>query len=168
MPLPRAADITIQGHLPVAVRPKNVLFRDEVDEAVQAGLAYFLQKVDLQALCDFSDGERRPCSVNDPGTKRFVGFQIVAMRPAMAWLPFDFAPGDVVTHINGTSVEHYDAVIPLFEGLTQVDLLEVSVLRGTETVTVQVRIEPRTVTAPSRRSSTNQAKAVETAVPSAH
>jgi hypothetical protein len=143
VPLPRVADIPILGQRPAEVRPRNVLFRDEVDGAIATGLAYFLQKVDLEAQCETTEESLRKCSKDDAYQKRFVGFKILAMRPAMAWLPFDFSPGDIVTHINGTSVEHYDTVIPLFESLGKASSIEVSLLRGSQTATVVVRIEGR-------------------------
>jgi S1-C subfamily serine protease len=127
-----------------------------VDEAVKAGLGYFLQKVDLQAQL----------RVDDLGQQRFVGFQITAMRPAREWLTFDFAPGDVITHINGTSVEHYDAVLPLFDGLVNANAFEVRVLRGTETVTVTVRIEPRNSAASAPDRAVNKTSPVGTVAPS--
>jgi S1-C subfamily serine protease len=129
-------------------RPRNVLFRDEINDAQNAGLAYFLQKIDLQAQCETNERIMRDCSRNDPDQKRFVGFKIVAMRPAMAWLPFDFSPGDIVTQVNGTSIEHYDTAISLFEGLAQANSLDVSVLRGSELVVVKIRIETRNRVAP--------------------
>jgi S1-C subfamily serine protease len=125
-----------------------VLFRDEISDAQTAGLAYFLQKLDLQAQCETNENQLRACSRNDPEQKRFVGFKIVAMRPAMAWLPFDFSPGDIVTQVNGTSIEHYDTAISLFDSLAQANSLDVSVLRGSEVVVVKVRIETRNRTAP--------------------
>lgn len=145
VPLPRAADITILGLRPAPTRPRNVLYRDEVDAAIASGLAYFLQKVDLEAQCETTEQTLRKCSKDAVDQKRFVGFKVTAMRPAMAWMPFDFAPGDIVTHVNGTSVEHYDTVIPLFESLAKANAVEVSVLRGTQTATVVVRIDGRNV-----------------------
>jgi hypothetical protein len=158
--LPRAADILIQGQQPVSSRQRNVLHRDEVDSAIKKGFAYFLQNVDLTALCVDSGQEARPCSKDDLGQKRFVGFQITAMRPASEWLSFDFSPGDVITSVNGVSVEHYDAVLPLFEGLANASEFSVSLIRGAEKLTVVIRIDPPKValSAPQQASGENSAQ----------
>ena len=131
--LPRAADIKILGQAPTPPRPRNVLYRDEVDAAVKAGLGWFLQKIDLRATV----------RKDDLGRDVFAGFEIVAMRPAAAWFDFDFAPGDVITRVNGVSVEHYNAMLPVFESLPEANALEIALVRGGAPTVIQVRIEPR-------------------------
>jgi hypothetical protein len=133
--LPRAADITILGMSPEAPRPKNVLYRDEVDAAVKAGMGRFLQSVELRAVL----------RKDDVGRDVFTGFEITGMRPAEAWFSFDFAPGDVLTHVNGAFVEHYNDLIPVFDALPTRDSIEVKLLRNGEPVTVSVRIDSRPV-----------------------
>jgi type II secretory pathway component PulC len=90
--------------------------------------------VELRALTT-SDGS---------GAPQFDGYLIVALRPALDWLAFDFVPGDVVTHVNGVSLgQHYSAILPLFESLTQANQLDVRLRRGGEEQVIRVRIEPR-------------------------
>ncbi|MGC4070323.1 MAG: hypothetical protein QM784_37805 [Polyangiaceae bacterium] len=135
--LPRAADTKIEGRIPTPSRPSNVLYRDEVESAVKAGLKAFLWKAEVRALT-FED---------DANVTRFNGYLIVALRPALDWLPFDFAPGDVVTHINGVSLgQHYNAILPLFESLAQASQIDVTLRRDGAERVVRVRIEPRPAT----------------------
>jgi type II secretory pathway component PulC len=135
VPLPRTANIQILSEPTVPARPRNVLYRDELADAVSEGLAYFLQRVSLTTLT------RR----DDAGVEQFVGRRLDAMRPATAWFAFDFAPGDIVTHINGVSVGHYNDVLPLFESLPKAEHLDVQIIRGTENKTIRVRIEAKPV-----------------------
>jgi S1-C subfamily serine protease len=131
--LPRATDINIQGQVTAVPRTKNVLYRDEVELAVKAGLGMFLQSIDLRARL----------RKDDVGRDVFTGFEITGMRPAEAWFSFDLAPGDVVTHVNGAFVEHYNDWIPIFESLPERDKIEIKLLRNGEPATVTVRIEAR-------------------------
>jgi hypothetical protein len=131
--LPRRPTFAIQGQIVAQTRPRGTLFRDEVERAIQAGLGYFLQQVDVRAVT----------RADDSGRRVFVGFEILSLRPAMDWLMFDFAPGDVVTKVDGVSIEHYDTVIPMFEGLAAKDRFEVSLIRAGEPKTVVVSIVRR-------------------------
>jgi len=74
----------------------------------------------------------------------FEGFQIVALRPANAWLSFDFAPGDILTHINGVSVEHYATWYNQFEALPKAEQIRVDLIRDGKPKTITVRIVDRT------------------------
>ncbi len=108
-----------------------------VDEAIEDGLGRFLQKVDLEPKT----------AVDDTGAERFVGFQIVAMRPMQRWVGFDFAPGDVVVRINGQSIEHYDVALQVFEGLKTAQRIEVELWRDGASKTVVVPIARKTTPA---------------------
>jgi type II secretory pathway component PulC len=93
-----------------------------------------LWKVELRALT----------TKDDANVTQFNGYLIVALRPALDWLPFDFAPGDVVTHINGVSLgQHYNAILPLFESLAQANQIDVTLRRDGEERVIRVRIEAR-------------------------
>jgi hypothetical protein len=131
--LPGRPTLAVFGAAPVDARPRGTLYRDEVQRAIQAGLGHFLQHVDVLSVPRDDDGGRRP----------FVGFEIIALRPAKDWLKFDFAPGDIVTTVDGVSVEHYERVIPMFEALAAKDKFEVSLIRAGEPKTVVVSIVPR-------------------------
>jgi type II secretory pathway component PulC len=123
----------VVGNPPKPERPAGTLFRDELKQAVQAGLGHFLQKLEVRAVT----------RQNDLGQQVFAGFQILSLRPAESWLRFDFAPGDVVTRIDGVSVEHYDAVLPMFEGLIAKERFAVQIVRGGEEKTIFISIRER-------------------------
>jgi len=133
--LPKRPALRVLGTLPVPPRPTGTVYRDEVVGAVQTGLGYFLQRVDLRAVTQ----------PDDSGRRTFVGFEVLAMRPAREWLAFDFVPGDIVTSFEGVSVEHYDSVIPLFEALVSKARFEISLIRGGQPKTVVVTIAERPV-----------------------
>ncbi len=115
-------------------RPKNTLYRDEIESAKQAGLGHFFERIDLEPRGE-TDQHGRLGSVE--------GFQMVALRPARDWLSFDFAPGDVLTHINGVSVEHYSTWFTQFEGLSKADQIRVDLVRDGKPTPVLVRIAAR-------------------------
>lgn len=131
--LPKGSALRVVGVLPQDDRPVGTLYRDEVREAVQAGLGYFLRHVEVRAVT----------RENDLGERVFAGFEIVSLKHAQRWLKFDFAPGDVITRIDGVSVEHYDAVLPIFERLVDKDRFEIQLVRGGEEKTVIVNIRER-------------------------
>ena len=131
--LPKRPVIYVDGTLVVPSRPAATLYREEVVAAVQAGLGHFLQRVDVRAVTHQDDAGRRV----------FVGFEVLSLRPALEWLTFDFAPGDIVTKIDGVSVEHYNSVIPLFERLVAKDQFEVSLIRSGQPKTVVINIRER-------------------------
>lgn len=115
-------------------RPKNTLYRDEIEAAKREGLGHFFQRLEIEPVGE-TDADGRLTS--------FQGFQIVALRPATDWLAFDFAPGDVLTHINGVSVEHYSTWVDQFEALPKAEQIRVDLLRAGEQKTIVVRIAER-------------------------
>ena len=119
---------------PPAPRPNNTLYRDEVEAARRAGLGHLFELVELEPKGDV-DSQGRMTSFN--------GFQIVTLRPASKWLSFDFAPGDVLTHINGVSVEHYSTWLEQFEAAAKADQIRVDLIRDGQRKTVIVRIADR-------------------------
>lgn len=121
--------------MPVAPRrPNNTLYRDEVEGAKRAGLGHFFALVDLEPKGELDNQGRMDT---------FQGFQIVALRPALEWLAFDFAPGDILTHINGVSVEHYSTWFEQFELLPKADQVRVDLIRDGKPNTIVVRIVDR-------------------------
>ncbi len=123
------------AHAPtVPARPSNTLYRDEVENVKRAGLGHFFELVDLEPKGDI-DGQGR--------LSGFQGFQIVTLRPATEWLSFDFAPGDILTHINGVSVEHYSTWFEQFEALSTADQIRVDIIRDGTPKAVIVKIVDR-------------------------
>ena len=117
-----------------APRPNNTLYRDEVEQASRLGLGHLFEWVELEPKGDM-DSQGRMSS--------FHGFQIVALRPASKWLSFDFYPGDILTHINGVSVEHYSTWIEQFEALPKADQIRVDLIRDGQPKAVIVKIADR-------------------------
>jgi len=115
-------------------RPNNTLYRDEIESAKRAGLGHFFELIDLEPKGDLDDQGRM---------NSFQGFQISSLRPANDWLSFDFAPGDILTHINGVSVEHYSTWFEQFEALSNADQIRVDIIRDGKPKTVIVRIVGR-------------------------
>lgn len=134
---PKRSPLRVVGERAADDRPAGTVFRDELAQAAAAGLGHFLRHIEVRAVT----------RTNDLGQAEFVGFEILSLRPAEDWLKFDFAPGDVVTRVDGVSVEHYDSVIPMFEGLARKDRFEVQILRGGEPRTILVNIRSRKSTA---------------------
>ncbi len=81
---------------------------------VDEGLGTFLQRVQVEP--SLQDG-------------RFQGFRIVALQPENFWREIDLRTGDVVTAVNGKSVEQPATAFEVFESLRTVGELRVSLLR---------------------------------------
>jgi len=105
-----------------------VLWREDVDRVVEAGLGRFLQQVAVEARLD--DGA-------------FVGWEIRDLRPPEAWTSVDLLPGDVVTSVNGLPLEREDQAFDAFQGLLKASELRVTYLRAGETRELLFRILPR-------------------------
>lgn len=136
---PVARPPVAQSALVVPARPRNVLYRDEIERLRSAGLGHLFELIDLEPVGS-SDSDGRMIT--------FDGFQIVALRPATEWLNFDFVPGDVLTHINGVSVEHYATWYEQFEALAKTDQIRVDLIRDGKPQVVQVQIVNRSDTKP--------------------
>jgi hypothetical protein len=99
----------------VSPAPPGMLWRRDVNAALDAGLGRFLQHVDLQPQVD-------------QGT--FIGFRIVELRPPAWWQGVDLSIGDVVTQVNGMPIEQPTDAHAAFESLRKTNTLEVSYLRS--------------------------------------
>jgi S1-C subfamily serine protease len=119
----------VDGREPAsAPRPKGVLYRDEVDETVDIGLGYFLQRVDVEPALD---------------NGHFKGFRIAALRPPDWWEGVDLEPGDVILSVNGMPIERDTQAHKAFLSLKQASELRVEYLRGGQSRTLVYRILPR-------------------------
>ena len=103
--------------------------------AKSAGLGHFFEHIELEPRGEIDDNGRMVS---------FEGFQIVALRPADAWLSFDFAPGDVLTHVNGVSVEHYSTWYNQFEAIPKAEQIRVDLIRDGNPKTIIIHIVDRT------------------------
>lgn len=109
--------------------PPGSLFRDDVAATVDQGLGYFLQRVSVDAEV-----------VNG----KFHGFRIVELRPIEYWQGVDLRPGDVVTQVNGMSIERDIDAYQAFQSLRTAPALRVTFVRGGTThELVYSIIEPR-------------------------
>ncbi|HET9957794.1 MAG TPA: hypothetical protein VFQ61_25020 [Polyangiaceae bacterium] len=96
--------------------------------AVDQGVPAFLQKVQVEA------------SVRDG---KFVGWQVRGLFPPADWQGIDLQPGDVITAVNGKSIERETDAYDVFVSLKTAPRLEVSVLRGAEPRRLTFEIVPR-------------------------
>jgi len=86
-----------------AVVPPGAIRRSAVRRALAAGPGAFLQRVELEDEPVFAKG-------------RFHGFRIAKLR-GDGWEGIDLHPGDVVTRVNGKSVERPQDAFEVFHGL---------------------------------------------------
>lgn len=101
------------------------LQRAEVERVVDAGLGRFLAHVALEPR--LSGG-------------KFSGWSIVALRPPELWQGIDLQPGDVVTRVNGLSIEREVEAYDAFQAVRQAPSLEVSYLRQNQPRTLRFTI----------------------------
>lgn len=106
--------------------PRGALWRQDVDQAVDAGLGYFLQRLDVAPSFD-SEG-------------RFEGFRIVALNGEEYWADVDLKPGDVVLRVNGKPIERENQAYEVFQSLKTAQAIEVQFLRGDQRRTISYRI----------------------------
>lgn len=107
--------------------PAGALWRDEVDETVDAGLGWFLQLVEVEPSLD---------------NGRFKGFRIVDLRPSSYWQGVDLRPGDVVLRVNGKSIERDNEANEVFKSLKKENELRVKYLRAGRERELVYRIVP--------------------------
>jgi type II secretory pathway component PulC len=110
------------------VRPKGVIYRDEVVKIVNGGLGRFLQHVDVE--------------VSLRGGK-FEGFRIVELRPPGFWKGVDLGPGDVVMSVNGMPIERPPDAYRAFQHLKTANEVVITYLRGAEERRLVYRIVER-------------------------
>jgi type II secretion system protein C len=92
---------------------EHTLRRSVVKSVVKAGLGMFLQKVELDDQPVKQDG-------------RFHGFRITALHDPAFWAGIDLRPGDVVTKVNGMSIEHPEEALEAFHSLEVASELRVA------------------------------------------
>ena len=95
--------------------PAGSLWRDEVQATVEAGLGWFLQRVDVEPSLEAG---------------RFRGFRVVQLKPPDYWQGVDLRPGDVVVSVNGMPIERETQAYEAFQALKKANELRVRYLRG--------------------------------------
>ena len=111
-----------------AEREPKTLYRDEVSQVVDAGLGYFLQHVEVDAELEHGS---------------FRGFRILSLAPPDYWHGVDLKPGDVVTLVNGMTIERPVEAHQAFSSLKTADQLVVSYLRAGQPRQLTYRIKER-------------------------
>jgi hypothetical protein len=95
--------------------PPGTLWRHDVNDAIDRGLGYFLQRVEVEP--EFADD-------------KFVGFRITQLHPLAWWQGVDIQPGDVVLSLNGMPIERATEAHTAFESLRTAKELRVAYLRN--------------------------------------
>lgn len=95
--------------------PAGSLWRDEVHATVEAGLGWFLQRVEVEPSLEAG---------------RFRGFRVVQLKPPDFWQGVDLRPGDVVLSVNGMPIERETQAYAAFQSLKNADELRVRYLRA--------------------------------------
>ncbi|MGH7282836.1 MAG: hypothetical protein ACRELY_15025 [Polyangiaceae bacterium] len=96
--------------------PTSVLHRADVHRVVSKGLGAFLTRLTL---------DDQP-AMNKDG--KFVGFRIAALQ-GDGWRGVDLKPGDVVTKVNGFSIERPEQALEAFQSLDVASELRVDLQR---------------------------------------
>lgn len=110
------------------IRP-GVVRRSAIKRVVDAGLGQWLSHVDVERQLDRG---------------RFRGWRVVRLYPGdPCYTQIDVRPGDVVTSVNGRSIERPDAAHAVFTGLADAPALIVKLLRGGQerTLTFEIAAE---------------------------
>jgi type II secretory pathway component PulC len=102
---------------PAVTQTPGTLARVDVERIVDAGLGRFLSHVQVEP--SLSGG-------------KFKGWNIVALQPRELWSGIDLRPGDVVTRVNGMSIEREMEAYDAFQAVRGASKLEVSYLRQRE------------------------------------
>ena len=82
----------------------NAIRRSTVRDALAAGPGAFLQHLTVEDTPVFSGG-------------KFHGFRVAALRDPAWWAGVDLKPGDVVTAVNGFTIEHPEEALEAFRSL---------------------------------------------------
>jgi hypothetical protein len=101
----------------VVTQTPGTLARADVERVVDGGLGRFLSHVQLEP--SLAGG-------------KFKGWSIVALQPPELWNGIDLRPGDVVTRVNGMSIEREMEAYDAFQAVRGAEKLEVSYLRQRE------------------------------------
>jgi len=131
----RAEDIPLpqtSGSEAVAVAPPDAsparLTRAGLDDTVRAGLGAFLATLEVSPT--FARG-------------RFVGWRLDAARDLSRWNRAGMAlqRGDVVTAVNGGSLERPDDALAIFNALRGAAELRVDIVRAGQPLTLRLAVE---------------------------
>lgn len=125
VPLPRASGGELAATPPT---PPSRLTRAGLDEVVREGIGAFLATLEVSPA--FSRG-------------RFVGWRLDRARHLARWnaAGMTLSRGDVVTAVNGGSLERPDDALAVFNALRGAAELRVDLLRDGRPMTLRVAVE---------------------------
>jgi hypothetical protein len=104
----------------------GVIARDELVPVLEGGLGRYLQNVETEPV--FHQGA-------------FVGFRILSFFPGdLEYASLDLRPGDIVTNVNGRSIERPEQAVAVWEALRTASDLVVLYQRGPEELALRFRI----------------------------
>jgi type II secretory pathway component PulC len=93
------------------------LRRDDVKAAIRAGLGTLLQRIELSDRPVFRDG-------------RFKGFRVASLQGDASFLRgVDLERGDVITAVNGKSIERPEQALDVFHSLASAPEVRVAIER---------------------------------------
>ena len=105
-----------QSSLVYPRKKSGYIDRSELVPVLDAGLGSYLQNVETQP--EFHQGV-------------FVGFRIVSLFPGeLSYASLDLRPGDIVTRVNGRSIERPEQAVAVWEALRTASNLVVHYERG--------------------------------------
>jgi len=153
---PASAAATASDDMPA---PSGTLRRSEVRDALSAGLGAFLQYISFEDRPVFREGDassdtgmctdasskakqpKQPCTnaTAPRAGRRFVGFRIAELR-GPRWRGIDLKPGDVVTAVNGFSIERPEQAQQAFLSLAVASELRVDYERDGQPRTLRLAI----------------------------
>ena len=116
--------------------PGTVL-RKDLQSFIDAGFVRFLQMVEVEPSLEQG---------------KFKGWSIVSLRPPEFWQGVDLKPGDVVSSVNGQSIERETEAFDVFQSLRSAETISVTYQRaGTQrTLDYKVVDEPAPAAAPAQ------------------
>jgi len=104
----------------------GVIIRRDLVPVLEDGLGRYLQNVETEPT--FHQGT-------------FVGFRIVSFFPGdLDYAALDLRPGDIVTHVNGRSIERPEQALAVWDALRTASDLVVLYRRGDQELALRFRI----------------------------
>jgi hypothetical protein len=106
-----------------------VLTRDVLANAVTRGFGSFLGRIAVTPVIDAGG--------------RFQGFRLDRARDLRRWnaAGLDLRAGDIVTRINGRSIERPEMAMSVFSGMRDVTEVQVDVIRGGAPLSVHLAVQ---------------------------
>lgn len=127
MPAGPSAETSAAAEPSLPPLPKGHVWRVEVMRVMSPGMGTFLQRLEVREKLE--------------GEGNFVGFEILRLKgDPTFWQGSELRTGDVLTRVNGVSVEHYKDVFKVWQSLATATLLEVSYTRNGKPMLLRLEI----------------------------